>query len=102
MKKNDYPKNKIIIFIISLLLTGLVVFFFFLDNSLQWNAYKIFSCIVVNLWIFFVIPAFRGSYLQNKDKSIYEWFRMGFSFGASGIAFPFLLAPYYGIIYYIK
>lgn len=100
MKQTDSTKNKIFFLIISLALTGLVVLLYFMDNSLGWNGIKIGSCILVNLWVFFVVPAFRNSYLKNKDKSIAEWFRMGFAFGVSGIAFPILLAPYFGVRYY--
>ena len=72
MKNKDNLQNKMIVFVISLILTGLILLSFFLDDSMQWNTYKIYSCIVVNLWIFFVVPALRNSYLLNKDKSLYE------------------------------
>lgn len=100
--KSDTFRNKILIFVISIILIGILVLLYFLDDSLEWNAYKIYSCIIVNLWLFFVIPAVKNSYLLNKDKSLSEWFLMGFALGASGISFSILLAPYYGIKYYFN
>lgn len=102
MKRCDNAINKITIFVISLLLTSIVVLLYFLDQSLGWGFEKICSCIIVSLWIFFIAPSLRNSYILNKDKSIEEWFRMGFEFGSSGIAFPILLAPYFGIKYYCE
>ena len=102
MKKGDRGKTKLYIFLASLLLTLVSILLFFLDNSLGWNVEKIVSCVVVNLWIFFVIPAIRNSYLVNEGKSLGEWFKMGFHFGASGIAYPILFAPYYGVKYYFN
>jgi hypothetical protein len=102
MKKCDKRENKIYILIVSSILTGILILLFFLDDSLEWNSFKIYSCIIVSLWVFFIIPAVRDSYLLNKGKSLSEWFIMGFRFGASGIAFPILLAPYYGVKYYFN
>ena len=99
---HDKPKNRIMILIASSILTGVLILLFFLDNSLEWNSLKILSCIIVSLWFFFIAPTIRNSYLLNKEKSLNEWFRMGLSFGASGIIFPILLSPFYGIKYYFN
>ncbi|MDR2202161.1 MAG: hypothetical protein LBP26_05300 [Clostridiales bacterium] len=100
MKRRDNLKNKAIVLIASSLLTGILVLPYFLDNSPEWNYFKIYSCVIVNLRLFFMIPSVRNSYLLNEGKSLDEWFRAGFSFGAGGIAFPLLFAPYYGVRYY--
>ncbi|MDR1939300.1 MAG: hypothetical protein LBQ40_00700 [Clostridiales bacterium] len=105
MKKSDKcdrRENKIFILIVSSILTGTLILLYFLDDSSGWSFYKICSCIIINLWAFFIIPALRGSYLLNKDKSLVEWFKMGYEFGASGISLPLLFAPYYGVKYYFN
>lgn len=102
MKSHDRVKIKLLIALLSVSITLIVIFLFFIDKSLSWNAYKIVSCIIVSLWIFFLIPAIRNAYLINKGNSLEEWFRMGFNFGASGIIFPILFAPYYGVKYYLS
>jgi hypothetical protein len=100
VKVYDTLVNKIAVLIISLILTEISILWYFLDKSMAWNFEKIGSCVFVNLWIFFIVPALRNSYLLNKDKNPEEWFLMGFKFGASRIAFPILLAPYFGMKYY--
>ena len=102
MTESDNLKNKMIVLTISLILVGVVVLLFCLDNSLEWNIYKISSCIIVNLWVFFTIPALRISYLLNKDKSLGEWFIMGFKVGICGGFLSILLAPHFGIKYYFN
>ena len=57
---------------------------------------------MVNVWAFFLIPALRKGYLNNKDKNFQEWFIMGMHYGISGICLPSLLSPYYGICYYFN
>lgn len=96
----ESKKNKIIIFIISMLLMLIVIALYFLEASQEWDVTKILSCVLVSMWVFFLIPSFRKSYIKNKDKDIAEWVEMGYWVGVSGICLPFLLAPVYGIIYY--
>ena len=98
----DKAKIKLLILLLSVIITSIVILLYFLDTSLEWNSYKIVSCVVINIWIFFMIPAIRNSYMLNKDKSLEEWFKMGLSFGASRISFPILFAPYYGVKYYLN
>ena len=98
----DEVKHKVIIFFVSLALTGLSVALFFLDDSLDWCVEKIISCVFVNLWLFCVIPSFRRTYLINEKKSVVEWFRIGMAFGASRICLPLLFAPIYGLFYYVN
>lgn len=97
---HDTVKIKLLVLLLSTVLTGISVALFFIDRSLSWTTGKIVSCVIVNLWLFFIIPALRNSYNLNRGKSYEEWFKMGLAFGASGIAIPLLLAPYFGLIYY--
>ena len=97
---HDTVRIKLIILLLSAILTGISVFLFFIDKSLSWTTEKIISCVIVNLWLYFIIPALRNSYNLNRGKSYKEWFKMGFEFGASGIAIPLILAPYFGLVYY--
>lgn len=100
MKMFDSLRIKFIILLLSIILVGTSVFLFFIDQSLAWTTEKIISCVIVNVWSFFIIPALRNSYNLNRGKSYEEWFKMGFEFGASGIAIPLILAPYFGLAYY--
>ena len=97
---HDTVRIKLIVLLLSAILVGISVFLFFVDQSLSWTTEKIVSCVIVNLWLFFIIPALRNSYNLNRGKSFAEWFKMGFAFGASGIAIPLILAPYFGLVYY--
>lgn len=97
---HDTVRTKLIVLLLSAILIGISVSLFFIDQSLSWTAEKIISCVIVNVWLFFMIPALRNSYNLNRGKSYGEWFQMGFSFGASGIAIPLILAPYFGLVYY--
>ena len=96
----DTVRMKLIVLLLSTILLGISVSLFFIDRSLSWTAEKIVSCVIVNVWLFFMIPALRNSYNLNRGKSYEEWFKMGLAFGASGIAIPLLLAPYFGSVYY--
>jgi uncharacterized membrane protein YwaF len=102
MVRKDNKTTKLLILLISMLIVALIVILYFLDRSLGWGTEKIVSCIFVNLWCFFMIPALRQSYLINEDKDLVEWFKMGYRVGASGIWMPVLLSPFYGVIYYFK
>lgn len=101
MDNKDKLNFKLTLLLISCLITALIVLTYFLDKSLLWNAEKVFSCVFVSIWAFFIIPALRKAYLDNKDKSFEDWFKMGVRFGISGIALPVLFAPCYGIRYYL-
>jgi hypothetical protein len=74
----DRVKIKVFCYLISLILTGVIVFLYFLANSIHWESEEVISCIILSTWVFFLLPSFRYSYLKNKDKSPTEWFRMGF------------------------
>ncbi len=97
---HDTVKIKLIVLFLSVLLIGISILLFFIDRSLSWTIGKIVSCVIVNVWLFFMIPALRHSYNLNRGKSYAEWFKMGLAFGASGIAIPVLFAPYFGLVYY--
>lgn len=96
----DSIKTKLLILLISVGIVCICVLLFFLDNSLEWGIEKIIVCGLVNLWIFFITPSLRRAYILNRHKSQEEWLKLGIEFGASRIALPVLLAPYFGLIYY--
>ena len=96
---NDNVRTKFLVFLASVVFVGIVVLLYFIDQSRGWDAYKTISCVVINLWIFFLLPSLRSAYLQCGDLA--EWFKKGMDFGAGGIVVPVLLAPYYGFKYYI-
>lgn len=102
MERSEKTKIKLMFLFVSSIITSIVIILYFIDDSFVWNIYKTASCIIIALWIFFILPAIRNSYLLNKDKSLDEWFKMGLSYGASGIIFSILLAPYYGVKYYLN
>lgn len=60
-------RNKPFIFVISVVLTAFIILLFFIDDSLEWNVYKIISFVIVSVWCFFIIPSFRFIYLKYKD-----------------------------------
>lgn len=102
MNKSDCFKTKMSIMITSLLIVLITILLFFMDKSLEWGVEKIVICTVVNIWIFFIIPALRQSYLLNQDKGYAEWLKMGLQVGAGGICMPILFSPFYGVIYYFN
>jgi len=100
MTIEDKLTNKIIISVSSVILTAIIVLLYFLDTSLDWNALKITSCIIVSFWSLFFIPSFRFIYLKYKDMTIEQSFKIGLHIAINGFFLPFLLAPYYGLKYY--
>jgi hypothetical protein len=100
MENFDKLKTKLIILIASIVLVALVVVAYFLDKSLEWGVPKISSCVLINLWVFFLTPSIRRAWLINKDKPMEEWFKMGFRYGVSKILPCTLFAPYFGVRYY--
>lgn len=98
--KKDKLKTKIAIMTISLLLVLLVIGLYCLDTSMSWNGYKIGSCVIISLWLFFILPSLRGFYLEHKNEDMEYWCKTGSKFGISGLFLPLLLAPYYGILFY--
>lgn len=69
MAGKDNNRTKLYILLISIIIVVLIVILYFLDSSLEWGAEKIISCIIINIWCFFLIPALRQSYLMNEDKT---------------------------------
>ena len=96
----DRVKIKIFIFFLSTVLVGVCIFLFFLDRSLIWGEEKIFSCVFVNIWLFFMSPSIRYTYLKNRDKTLLEWLAMGMHVGARHSMYCVLAAPYFGLLYY--
>lgn len=99
--QTDNLKIKSIICFASTMLTAVVTTLFFLDTSLDWNTYKVISCIIVDIWIFSLIPSFRYGFFKLKTMSMKESVDAGLK-AASGIFLPLLIAPYYAVIYYFK
>lgn len=98
---NDNINRQIIILCVSMILVAVVVVLYFADKSFEWANVKIVSCIIASLWIFFIVPALRQSYIENETDDLSVWFEKGLAFGASGICIPALFAPYFGVRYYI-
>ena len=102
----DTLKNKILILVISLLLVGVMILLYFIDDSESWTKYKINSCIAVNIWLFFILPSFREVYLIKReyfknnyvDKS--KFIRLAVEYSINRLTFPILFAPYFAIKYY--
>lgn len=94
--------KKLIIFIVSLLLVAFITLMFFLDTSLEWNAIKILSCVVVDIWSFFVIASFRYIYLKYKNMTIQQSVAIALHIMIYGFFFPILLSPYYGLRYFFN
>lgn len=96
----DNLNRKIMIFILSVLICGIMILLYFLDTSLDWGTEKIISCILVNLWLFFIIPSLRRSWLVNKDKGMEDWIITIGYYVVRGFCLPILLAPFFGVKYY--
>ena len=99
MENNDSLKKKIIYESISLFLTALVIFLFFLFYN-PWDIYKIIFCIVISILMVFIIPSYRFLYLYLHDASFITGFRLGMFLGFYGlIMVPLVGSPYFGIRY---
>lgn len=102
----DTLKSKILIFVISLLLVGIMVLLYFLDDSELWNWHKITSCIIINIWLFFILPSFRNAYLikreyvNNNSVTLSKLSKLAVEIAVNRLIFPILFAPYFGIKYY--
>ena len=92
--------TKLYIFAISTLLTAFTVFLFFLDKSLEWEAIKIISCIIVGVWIFFIIPSFRYVYLKYKNMTRDQFVNISVHIAIYGFILPIIIAPVWGVLYF--
>ena len=102
MENFDKIKTKLVVLFTSIILVILVILAYFLERTLEWGVPKIASCVLINLWVFFLTPSIRRAWLINKDKPFEAWFLMGFKYGASGILPCTLFAPYFGLRYYFN
>lgn len=93
--------HKIVVFIISILQVAVVTLLYFLDDSLEWGGLKIISCIIVDWWIFFLIPAFVYICLKLKNMSFEKSLAIG-AFIGFNIMLVILIAPYFGAKYYFQ
>ena len=84
---NDKVFTKIKIFVLSILFTGVIILLYFLDKELEWNVFKIVSCVIVSVYAFFLVPTIK--YIINC-----------FKIGYYGITLLILLDPVIGIMYY--
>lgn len=100
--KTDNIKTKIIILIASIALNGVMTLLYFFDQSLEWNTLKITSCIVVNLYLFFIIPSLRLFIKKFNQMDAEGSMKLGFKIGYTKAFWPILIAPYYGIKYYFN
>ncbi len=100
--KNDTIRTKIIILLISVMLVVVEVELFMLDASLGWGAIKLISCVIVGLWIVFLVPALRYFYLEHKDEDMEFFADAGVRFGINGLFGPLFMTPYYGMKYYLN
>lgn len=101
MVRKESRKAKGIVMLISVVLVAMVVALYFLDTSRGWDMLKIASCVIVNLWVAFIIPSLRLFWLENSERDADYWFELGGHVAISGIFIPILLAPYYGMKYYL-
>lgn len=77
-----------------------IVLSLYLINKEPWSFYKRISCIILALWLFNIPPTVRYYYLNNKDKSIKEWFKVGLLYSTSELSLSILISPYFGIKYF--
>ena len=94
-KKNT---QKIVVFITSILQVAVVTLLYFLDDSMEWDELKIISCIIVDWWIFFIIPAFAYIFLKLKNMSFERSLAIG-AFIGFNVMLVILFAPYFGAKY---
>ena len=99
--KIDSAMTKVRVLIISLILTGICVGLYFIE-SLEWEATKLISCILIASWVFFIAPT--AKYVANwfNSMSDEEALTSGFKIGYLGIGLLFLIAPLVGIYYYFN
>lgn len=93
-------RRKIISLIGSICLLMLVTLIYLFDNQ-PWNIEKIISFIIFGIYTFFIIPSIQYYLFINKNNTNKDWIEKGYSFGASKLIFPILLAPIYGFRFYM-
>lgn len=89
-------KIKIMILIVSILVTCLCVSLYFLDRSLNWNFEKIISCVIISTWVFFIPPTILHYAYKMRNSNMEYSARLGLSIGTQGFL-GFLIAPYIGL-----
>ena len=99
--RRDDKQARVLVVLTSVLFAAIAALFYIVDWTLEWGLIKIVSFILVDIWLFFLPPAIRLSYLRNEGKTPGQWFTMGYHAGASGLWMPVLLAPLFGILYFL-
>ncbi len=94
-------KYKIITFVISFILVAVLILLFFLDISLEWGFEKILSCVVCDIWIFFLPPSVLYFAYKMKNSDLEFSVKLGFYIG-TGCFIGFLITPYYGVKSYFS
>lgn len=92
-------KVKYITTLISIIVLGILLVFYFLDNSLEWGPYKIVSCIFVCIWGMFIPQTVTYYFYKIRNSDLTYSFRLGLSLGTRGFI-GLLITPYYGIKFY--
>ncbi len=92
-------KVKYITTLISIIVLGLIVVLYFLDNSLEWGTNKIISCVLVSIWGMFVPQTITYYFFKIKNSDLTYSFKLGLSLGTRGFI-GLLITPYYGIKFY--
>ncbi len=96
-------RTKIIVFIISLIVDGLIILIFFLDSSLAWGAEEITSCILMCLYVLLLVPTGRYFFIRLKRRDLFVGQRfIYYRLIWCAIQIAVLLAPYYAVIYYFE
>lgn len=95
----NHKKEKIITLIISIVLTALIIFLYFLDQTREWDTIKISSCVIISIWVFFIPPTCLYYFYKIKNSGIDYSFKLGTSIGINGL-YMFLISPVFGLLAY--
>lgn len=99
---NKRTKHLLSVFIISIVLSLLVVVAFLLEKE-QGDG-KLLSSILLPVWVFSIIPAYMYIYQRLKSKNFNAGFYIGsftgVAFGAGCIIIPVIIAPFIMPLYY--
>ena len=95
-------RTKIIVFIISLIVDGLLILLYILAPSWTWGAEEIVSCILVCLYLLLVVPSVRYFFIWLKNFDLYRENRNIFYFAICAFRIAILLPPYYAVKYYFE
>ena len=95
-------RTKIIVFIISLIVDGLLILLYILAPSWTWGPEEITSCILECLYMLLVVPAVRYFFIRLKRRDLFVGHRNVYYAAWCAIRIAVLLPPYYAVIYYFE